>query len=383
VTNGTLASSGTSADLAKGILGAFDAHSHVLVTAANAADHPQMYFAQGSFYDVDTIGNGVSPLVALQNSYKTPYINAKYVTKFYKTAPVAAQNMVILVDSDGSAASVNKFEQSKPYTFRYDITGTPVLRILGRTQYWEVLSQIGCPVDDCSGDCSKTYVDPALIYLDQANQVNNNPQLNQFIKLTAQVDGDDIDDTYVAKTTQTDIAAVKAGLKIEVGYIDTKFGNCSFKQADYVALEPMIAYVSAVRDLSDLCATYVDVDSRYGKNAVVTQHAVQAEGVADNVIKDYLLSREYEGIGFNNDPRHRETEQDPIFDVIDRSKTFYSTYIEFLIPNRERGSVHMSENRFLYRFAADSEAKLTAFNTFVSAWLSANNSDVTLEDYSA
>lgn len=382
VTNGTLASSGTSADLTSGQIGAFDAHTHALVTAANSADHPQMYFAQGSFYSVDTIGGGVSPLQALKMSNKTPYINAKFVSKFYKQAPKDGAKQILVVDSKDSTASKLKFVAGKAYTFRFDIQGTPVLRILGRQQYRDVTVQIGCPADDCAGDCDITYVDPALVYKDLADQINSDPTINQFIKATALVSGSAITDSYVAKTTSADIAAVAAGLKIEVGYDDTVFGDCSYSPIDYKAKDIMVCYVSSVRSFTDLCAGYVDVDSRFKKNVTETQAPVIAQGLAESVIKDYLLSREYRGLGFSTDPRTREIEKDPLFSLVDRTKSFYRTYLEYNVPTMQNADNTFSTNRFLYCFAADSSAKLSALETFISAWLEANNSPVTLDSIS-
>jgi hypothetical protein len=116
---------------------------------------------------------------------------------------------------------------------------------------------------------------------------------------------------YTAQATISEDTCV--GLVLTGAYVDTVFGDCSFKPTDHFEKEPIQIYASFVDDINDpcqhesLCVTKVTL----GK---------QGEGYGETIIRELILSESYSQNYFSCNPRIREiTQGNAIYDAIDRS----------------------------------------------------------------
>jgi hypothetical protein len=436
VLNGTVATTGNSSNLTAGGFGLFDKSSNTVVTAANAAAHSYVYLAQGSYYAADKVGN--SPLVGLKESVKSPGINAKYVRRFYK---VLAQNPARQILKIGGTTAVQFFADTT-YRLRVEAKGSAALRLLNHDLYKNVSFYTGCAATDCISGCDKEYVDAAKVYKAWADYINADPLLSLFVKATAYTQGATTTATYAAGTNTVTVASVAgitigqtvsgpgvygtvtainalvltlnttatasgttvpvsvgtivadnyvpvansttaptniAYLVLEGAYVDTVFSDCSFNPIDYYQKEPVILSASLVDEKGDPCLVEVSINSNTNENVIEIQAPVQGEGLGETVLRDYIQSREYEGIHFSKHPRKRDVELDPLFSVVSRTHSYNRYYLQFSVPRFTNASNTFSNDQFLYGFAFDATVNTTAFETLMNAWLAANNPSVTLE----
>lgn len=437
--SGTIVTAGDSGDLTAGQLGMFNKNTHAVVTTGNAASHPYVYFAQGSYYSVDNLGN--TPLGRLQESVKTTGINAKYVTKFYKTVSQAAANHILRI---GGASALN-FEAGKTYNLRLEFKGSPALRTLNRHMYKHVPFFTGCETNDCLAGCGKEFVDPGTVMKGWADYINRDPLTSLFVQATPYVqtaattvssdtdadvtvvvaDGTGIaigqlvqgagiaPETFVTNVVGTTVTLSKASgvlvgsqaitfstqvtgsysaaansetpftkigfLVIKAAYVDTSFSTCVFNPVDFYQKEPIIIYASLVDSEGKPCVEGPKINSNVGENTVEIQAPVSPEGVGETVIRDYILSRQYEGIRFSSDARFREVEKDPIFSVVDKTKLFTRYYLQYSVPVFINHSQTFSANQYLVSFAFESTVDTSAFEALMAAWLTANNPSVSLQ----
>ena len=162
-------------DLIKGQLGVVDKNNqHKLINISalpTGLTFPLIYLASGSFHASDTLGGSMHG--GMQETIKTKYINPKYVSKFYKTIPELPINQVVQVSADGCELDCNK-----TYWLRVDIKGSPALRFLARNAYLTVDGFTGCcnTVEDP--------IDPNVVMLQWADQINVHPTLSPFVQAT-------------------------------------------------------------------------------------------------------------------------------------------------------------------------------------------------------
>jgi hypothetical protein len=436
VLNGTVVTSGNSSALTAGDFGLYDKNSNVAVSIANAAAHPYVYLAQGSYYTSDKAGN--TPLTGLKESVKSPGINAKYVRRFYK---IAAQKPASQVLKVGGTAGV-QFLADVTYRLRVEAKGAAALRLLNHDLYKHVPFYTGCGSTDCLSGCDKEYVDSGKVYKGWADSINADPLLSLFVRATAytqittttatyttgaskitvasvaglvvgqtisgsgvygvitSINGLDlilnnsvtasataapvsaakiIDATYVPAANSTTLPVNVAYLVLEVAYIDTVFSDCSFHPTDFYQKEPVIVYVSLVDERGDLCSEGPHINSNINENTIELQAPVQGEGLGESVIRDYIQSRQYEGIHFSKFSRKREIELDPVFTVVSRGHSYNRYYLQFNVPRFANSTNTFSNDQFLYGFSFDSSVNTNSFEDLMNAWLTANNPSVALE----
>lgn len=183
LTNGTIKTTGTSANLNAGELGLYNVNTHQVVTVANAASHPAAYIAQGSYYPTDKIAK-------VQGGYKesikspafTKGINPKNVTRWYKVAPTAAVSQVVRMFYDGTTTGTGPtFLCGKQYFLRLEAKGEPVLRFINRYIYKHFAVRTACCANDCSAPCTDEAVDAATVMWNYANQINIDPLFSNFV----------------------------------------------------------------------------------------------------------------------------------------------------------------------------------------------------------
>ncbi|HEY4062340.1 MAG TPA: hypothetical protein VGM30_10590 [Puia sp.] len=436
VLNGTVNATGDSSTLTAGEFGIYNKNTNVVVTPANAGANPYVYLAQGSYYTKDSVGN--TPLVGLKESLKSPGINAKYVTRFYKIGAKAAANNIIKV----GGASDLQFQSDFTYRLRVEAKGSPALRTLNRHLYKNVPFFTGCATSQCLTGCDKEYVDAGTVYKGWADYINADPLLSLFVIATPYREiatfsgvwaagasnviasdisqlvvgqtligpglfgtitgfvgnivnldtpntksglavpvsvGAVIDNTYVPAPNSTTVPTSVAYLLLTAAYIDTVFSDCSFNPIDFYQKEPIILYASLVDETGNPCHTGPHINSNTNENTEQVREPVQPEGLGETVLRDYIKAREYDGIHFNRWPRKREVEIDPAFQVVTRSKSYNRYYFQFNVPKFSNSTNTFNNDQFLYGFAFESTIDTTAFEALMTAWLAANNPLVTLE----
>jgi hypothetical protein len=459
--------------LSPGEIGLFDRKTNKRVVNGSTtsdviaqAEAPYVYLAQGSYYTVDNIGK--TPLQGLTESLKTPGINAKYVSKFYKIAGQSAKQHIVTVGQTTAVSAgaptgavtsnVLNFESNQTYNLRVEAKGSVPLRVLQRQMYKNVPYFTGCESSDCITGCDKEYVDPAAVMYGWAAYINADPLLSLFVTAQAYVVAATTTytnagaDTIIVVASATGIAAgqLVQGVGIPVGttvvsisgtnitisaasavegsgtaitfstpltssstfsansttafttpafivltaaYSDTVFGDCSFNPKDFYQVEPIILGVSLVDKDGNPCSVGPKINSYNYSNGTINGTAVapvntgelqapqQPEGVGETVIRDYMLSREYEQIHFSTNPRYREVEKDPIFTAVSRSSTYTRYYIQFHVPIGANPNNTFSTQQYLYCFAilGSDTTSQTNFEAMIGEWLAANGSYATLE----
>jgi hypothetical protein len=328
----SVATTGSTADLAAGQLGLFDASTYQAVTSTGKP----FILAQGSYYTNDKIGPYHG---GYTESVKSKVINPKYISRVFTTCAVEPANHVVAVGWDLDGGSGFQFECGKTYRLRIDLKGSPALRFLSHNIYNTVDVFSGCCADDCSAACTGDPVDAACVLLGWKDRIMTNPILSQFIlpKVFVQ-DGTDAIEVFSALdvemgrdegegeytcVTGAGAGDVVAGLVLEAAYEDTKFGQCTFTPRDHYELQPLKILVSVVDETGEPCAIKPvgnsatgDVSSVDSDLVTTVQEPAQAQGVGETVIRDLILSGRYRQEAFPdsmnvNHLRMREIESNP------------------------------------------------------------------------
>lgn len=276
VLNGTVKTTGTSADLTAGDFGLYDAASNVVVTSANKASYPNAYIAQGSYYASDKLG-GIHG--GYKESIKSPAstkgINPKMVKKWYKVAPRAATKQKVRLFWDGTTAGAGpSFFCGKTYRLRLEAKGEPILRYINRQIYKQFAAFTGCCANDCAAGCTDAIADGGAVLLDFATQINANPIFSNFISAQAFVKAAA---TTITTTSGSTSATVASGTGIAVGQKVIGAGIADGTTVAAVAGTSVTLSVAAtatgatvpVTFSTILDATYVSPNTDAGKAAVV------------------------------------------------------------------------------------------------------------------
>lgn len=436
--DGTVATTGDSGDLTALDLGMFDKNTHVVVTSGNAASHPYVYLAQGSAYSVDALGN--TPLGRLKESIKTNGINAKYVTRFYKIASQAAaahilriggatalnfesdKTYTLRVEAKGSPAL--RMLNRQLYKHVPFFTGCassdclagcdkeyvdPASVYLGWATYINrdpLLSQLVVAAaykQAAATTMTNTGADAIIVVADATGIVVGQLAIGAGITpgtTVASISGTSITlsavttvisggtavtfntpvtSSYTPSANSTTAFTTIAFMTLNAAYVDTSFSTCVFDPIDFYQKEPIILYASLVDSDGNPCTDGPKINSNTSENTVELQAPVSPEGVGETVIRDYILSRQYEGIRYSTDARFREVEKDPIFSVVDKTKLFTRYYLQFHVPVFSNPSNTFSSTQYLVSIAFESTVSVSAFETLMAAWLTANNPSVSLE----
>jgi hypothetical protein len=386
ISDATIASTGTSADLTAGKIGLYDFKDHSVITAAPSAGNQVFYIAQGSFHTNDKIGPFHG---GYKESIKSKGVNPKYVSRFFKQTAQTPLNQILTLGWDktvGGAQSPD-FECGKSYSLRIDAKGSAVLRFLNHQLYHTFLAQGGCCANDCSAGCTGALVDPAFILLQWADAINSHPIVSQFVQaavFTKKVDNTPLQvtsDTYVALTDPTAIAALVTGLQLTTAYADTKFGNCSFQPTDHYELEPIFIYPSLVDETGEPCAATPSLP------ITEIQGAKQASGVGETVIRELILFLRYLQEPFQNDARLREVLNDTsLTSGIDRTTGQYGAlYDKYCIlhnvPRLNNATSIFDNDQYLLTIVVPHGADMSAFTTLIGHILDLAGNGVTLETY--
>ncbi len=146
-----------------------DWQSNAVAAPVGAGDR-HVYFVQGSYHTVDTIGNNPGH-GGYSESIKSKGINPNYISALWRTADCAAQ---------AATASLSLASDCVPcgssIFLRMDVKGSPALRFLNHNAY-----AIGDSANVCCVD-GQTHIDPALALEAAGAQLLADPILSPFAR---------------------------------------------------------------------------------------------------------------------------------------------------------------------------------------------------------
>lgn len=329
--------------------------------AAPFAGNGLFTLAQGSLHSVDKIGPHHG---GYQESVKSKGINPKFVSRiWHKDAQAATAAEVKLATKAGS------FAAGKSVFVRLDVKGSPALRFLGRNSYFVADYTVDC-------DDANSPVDASKVLLDIAADMAADPLVGPFIEVSVE----QWDPVATAWNVITAANANDEKCRLVVGgaYVDTKFGDCSFRPTDFFEKEPVQLILSELNETGDICD--VDFQDPYaaGTESTVTL-AKQGSGFGETVIREFILSNRYMQEPWNNDPRMREI-TDAIAFEIDRTADYHEFNILHSIPRSYNPSgMHNSDQYLLTIYAISGSQAAADVEALVSALGTA--ADVTVEAY--
>lgn len=135
------------------------------------------------------------------------------------------------------------------------------------------------------------------------------------------------------------------GIKLTAAYIDTRFGNCSFRPIDYYNVQPLKIYVTKVDD-AQYCT-----DSHTSWSVTHLVESKQANGLGETVLRDYLVALNYKQEYFEWDPRFREVMDQQVFTAVDRTAQYDGLYLIHSIPNWVKGqNVKAYDEKYVLAF---------------------------------
>lgn len=181
VGNGTIKTTGTTADLAAGEIGLYDYTTFKALADASVNPNPKKMFivAQGSHHTVDSL----SPFFGgLQESVKSRGINPAFIEKFYKAEASSALPDVWTVGYNGVTSECNCISGScdNKYSLRIDVKGDSASRLFNRNLYRVISVDTPCCGTGCDV-CTDTVVDPLWIAKQFVEKINTDMQLKEFV----------------------------------------------------------------------------------------------------------------------------------------------------------------------------------------------------------
>lgn len=154
------------------------------------------------------------------------------------------------------------------------------------------------------------------------------------------------------------------GIKLTAAYIDTRFGNCSFRPTDYYNVQPLKIYVSKVDD-AQYCT-----DNHTTWTVTHNVESKQANGLGETVLRDYLVALNYKQEYFEWDPRFREVMDQQVFTAVDRTAKYDGLYLIHSIPNWIKGqNVKAYDEKYVlaFYFKVDPATGISPKATFQTA----------------
>jgi hypothetical protein len=380
--------SGTTADLQPGQIGLFDANTYQAINPSgpNPTNSGKPFIlAQGSYFTKDKIGPYHG---GYQESVKSKVINPKYISKVFLTCSTPPVNQVKDIE-------IGKVECGKTYRLRIDLKGSPALRFLSHNIYRTLDAFSGCCTDDCTATCTGALVDPTIVAIQWAKQAVENPIVTNFLRasvydwdgdLVAQLDPEYTGGNPLIVTTVSEFVAlldayvpnteedfndcdIKAKVRFEVAYLETKFGYCTFTPTDFYELQPLQLFASVVDESGDPCNVQCVSITGTWANGVYTpdvQEPVQAQGVGETVLRNLILDGRYRQEAYPDSSRvehlrMREIEANPVLATVDRNSFFNSINILHSVPRFNNPTGTFDNDQYLLTIYLEEGANAGAF----------------------
>jgi hypothetical protein len=368
--------------LGVGTFGFFDPASYLSVTTASlpVTSGKPLVLAGSAIFPNDKIG----PFHGGYNeSNKSKMINPKYIHRFLKQeAQDAEQNVVHIGQTDEFDCD---FEVlcGETYNLQINLWGSPVLRVLNHDAYRMLSYNSGC----CA-DVVPTAIDSTLAMIYWAETIINDPYLKNFIRPIVYTEAGDklyatAAEALAAGALATDLwslyvspghtAGDTAGLILTGAYVETKFGNCSFVKTDFYEKE-IVRIKASLVDLGGDPCTFASLCF----NELTP--GLQAVGFGETVLRDVILDESYLQNHFADDVRIREiTQGDAILAAVNRNSLFDRYVILHSVPRFNNPTGVYDNDQYALNIYVPAGATTTAFELFMSTWLTAANVPVELE----
>ena len=135
-----------------------------------------------------------------------------------------------------------------------------------------------------------------------------------------------------------------ATLVVEGGYVDTKFGNCSFDTRDHYEKEPISIVMSILDETGDPCNDCGIFEAAPGRMSTTS---------GESVLRDLILSERYMqnplSQGAKNSSRIREIEQSSdIINAVDRDALYHVFTLEHVVPRFNNPSGIFDNDKYCY-----------------------------------
>jgi len=175
VTSG-IATSGHLADIAPGQLGLFSRNNYSIVS--NPTLREEIFFAFGSTRKFDTVGD----VSGLKLPEKSAFFKIKDALNFQYSNPQkeTLSNKVSVGFSGGSCSEGIKYECDKNYVLKLYLTGSPVLRYMGKPLEKIISYNTGCCAGDDCISCPDDTVDCEKHTKAIVELLNNEVELKQL-----------------------------------------------------------------------------------------------------------------------------------------------------------------------------------------------------------
>lgn len=152
------------------------------------------------------------------------------------------------------------------------------------------------------------------------------------------------------------------GIRLTGAYVETKFGDCSFKPTDHYELDAVKIFVDQVDDSGDRCSTTWPVTE--------LQHPAYASGVGETVLRELITFLGYKKEDYFHSPRLRETQDlDPVLGAIDRNKFYRIYYITYNVPYFNNSTNLYNNEQFELMVAFPEEANTQAFENLINGYI--------------
>jgi hypothetical protein len=406
----------TSADIAEDTVGTFaltDCNYNVVSAAsADVTAGKPLYLVATSVLPNDKIGPFHG---GYKETNKSKMINPKYVSDFWRVDDVTPVSQIVVLGRTSATADADCpcFFCDETYDIRLDIKGSPALRFMNHNIYENLSFYTGC----CpTGATTAVNVDPAVVMLGFMDYITNDPILPSMIRTGVEVTidasaetptyvlyvpdamstaernaflaeyiaaGGDADTTVASASTydgsafdpDTNLADYCAGLVIQAGYVETKFGNCTFQPCDFYERQPLQIYASLIDHEGNPCPTCSNLE------VTTIQEALQGQGFGETVVRELILSESYLQNHFHTgDERIREITQGyDILGAVDRDTLYTRYYIKHSVPRFNNPSGTFDNDQYVLCIVT--AAPIAGFETLMSTWLAAAGTPVTLKTY--
>jgi len=385
-----------------------------------------------------------------QETNKSKMINPKFINEFYVVESALPLTNIIGVGatpnldlSGGDAACCPTFYCNETYNIRFDLKGSPTLRMLNHNAYEIAAAYTGC----CDGP-TPSLVDPADVMAAWMNYIVNDPIFfgvygqtqNRLVNVGITVtcdngvtwglylpnnptvgvagvyfEADGITPTAEAIAFHAELVLITgaiisapqpysayvsiftpatpnccAGLVVQAAFVETKFGDCTFQPTDFFELEPLSIQASMLDETGDpcifeqLCISDGITPSGSGSQTIypAIQIGTQAMGTGERILRDLILSEGYQQNHFatNGDLRVREITQGyDVSSAVGRNSLYTCYYIKHTVPRYNNPSGTFDNDQYLLKIPVD--ARDPNFEAFVGTWLLGANNPVTLTVY--
>ena len=409
-------------------------NSRTWAPSTPATDECEFLIVAGAPYQNDRVGPFHG---GYQESIKSKGINPKYVSKIWQSDSHAASPFVLNIGTTlttiGDADCCPIYLCGEQYHLRVDIKGDPVLRMLNHQGYIEVTADGGC----CDpAVIAPVEVDPATIMIQWAEGIwrsavmtGNGPNFNgattgnaatrfnpnpfivpvvQFAIGGAAIDtllyppgyfaSSGLTPAIIAAATGVAVGRIMewdnyvstwtignsdcAGLTLTTAYMDTQFGDCTFQPSDYYNVEPIRIFASEVDLNGDPCEFE-------GLCVEIECPGLQAEGLGETALRDFILSESYRQNPFATDLRIREiTQGNDMLGTgpgqVDRTALYDRTMIMHTVPRFNNPSGVFDNDQYIVEVLSlgtvAGRAERTAFLTDIRAILTNVDNETCVEE---